>query len=168
MRLAEHILRQHGINIAMTPARKELCSNWVQTGFEFYRRIEVLGFRPFPAQESSYQWLEANAHASFCVLLGHNPLPRTALEGRLQRQLALYEQGLSIRDPMDFFEEITRHKLLKGMLPLEQVYAAEELDALAAAYVAFAASHHPDQVFKVGSQEEGQITLPVTQLKAKY
>src|SRR5450759_4426692 len=34
MRLAEHELRQHGINVSMTPARRELCSNWVQTGFD--------------------------------------------------------------------------------------------------------------------------------------
>ena len=168
MRLAEHILRQHGINVTMTPARKELCSNWVQTGFEFYRRIETLGFQAFPQQEAAYQYLEANAHASFCVILGQNPLPRTSLEGRLQRQLGLYEQGLNIRDPMDFFEEITRHKLIKGALPLEQIYTPEELDALSAAYVALSAGQHPERLFKVGSLDEGQITLPVTQLKAKY
>ena len=168
MRMAEHILRQHGINVSMTPARQELCSNWVQIGFEFYRRITALGFQTFPAPQATYQWLETNAHASFCTILGQNPLPRISLEGRLQRQLALYEQGLNIRDPMDFFEEITRHKLLKGVLPVQQIYAPEELDALSAAYVAFAASHHPEKIFKIGSPEEGQIILPVAQLKAKY
>ena len=168
MRLAEHILRQHGINVSMTPARRELCSNWVQTGFEFYRRIDTLGFQPLSTVDAKYQCLETSPHASFCVLLGQNPLPRTSIEGRLQRQLALFEQGLNIRDPMDFYEEITRHKLLRGLLPLEQVYSAEELDAISAAYVAFVASRHPERVFKVGSPDEGQITLPVTQLKPKY
>lgn len=168
MRLAEHKLRQHGINVSMTPARKELCSNWVQAGFEFYARIEALGFRPFPALDASDQWLETNPHACFCVLLGHAPLPRTTLEGRLQRQLALYEQGLVIRDPMDFFEELTRHKLMRGALPLEQVYTPEELDAIAAAYVAFVAGRHPDKVLHIGDPSEGQIVLPVTQLKEKY
>jgi len=145
-----------------------LCSNWVQIGFEFYRKIEALGFQPYPQPAAAYQTLEANAHASFCVILGHNPFPRTSLEGRLQRQLALYEQGLKIRDPMDFFEEITRHKLLRGALPVEQIYTPEELDALSAAYVAFAAGHHPERIVKVGNSDEGQITLPATQLKAKY
>src|SRR5512133_69189 len=46
MRLAEHQLREHGINVSMTPSRKELCTNWVQSGFEFYRRITTLGFQP--------------------------------------------------------------------------------------------------------------------------
>jgi hypothetical protein len=168
MRLSEHQLRQHGINVTMTPARKELCSNWVQAGFDFYRRIEALGFSMFPSTQGRCQWLETHPHACFCVILGQNPLPRSTLEGRLQRQLALYEQGLNIHDPMNFYEEITRHKLLKGVLPLEQVYSAEELDAIAAAYVAFIAGRHPERIIKVGDAEEGQITLPVSELKPKY
>lgn len=168
MRLAEHKLRQHGINVSMTPARKELCSGWIQAGFELYQRLAALGFKTFPDGESNYQFLETHPHACFCTLLGQNPLPRTSLEGRIQRQLVLFEQGLSIHDPMDFFEEITSHKLLKGMLPLEKVYTAEELDAIAAAYTAFVAGRHPDRVLQIGDLEEGQITLPVTQLKPKY
>jgi hypothetical protein len=168
MRLAEHLLRQHGINVPMTPARKELCANWVQTGFNFYSRIAQLGFRAFPADQIAYQWLETNPHACFCALLGQNPLPRTSLEGRLQRQLVLYEQGLNIRDPMDFYEELTRHKLMRGMLPLDLVNLPEELDAIAAAYVAFFAAKHPDRILRVGDLEEGQICLPVMELKAKY
>lgn len=168
MRMGEHILRQHGINVSMTPSRREQCSSWIQVGFDFYRRVQMLGFQPLSPTEMNYQWLETNPHACFCVLLGQNPLPRTALEGRLQRQLALFEQGLLIRDPMDFFEEITRHKLLRGLLPLDQIYAVEELDAIAAAYVAFIAGRHPERVINIGDPTEGQITLPVTQLKSKY
>jgi hypothetical protein len=168
MRLAEHQLRQHGINVSMTPARKELCSNWVQAGFDFYHRIEMLGFQPFPAADAPYQCLETHPHACFCALLGQAPLPRTTLEGRLQRQLSLYEQGLVMHDPMDFFEELTRYKLLHGALPLEQVYTPEELDAIAAAHVAFVAGRHPERVIKIGDPQEGQIILPVTQLNAKY
>ena len=168
MRLCEHQLRQHGINVSMTPARKELCSNWVQAGFDFYRCIEALGFLAFPASNGSHQWIETHPHACFCVLLGQNPLPRSTLEGRLQRQLALYELGLHINDPMDFYEEITRYKLLRGALPLEQVYSSEELDAIAAAYVALTVGRHPERTIRFGDADEGQITLPVTELKAKY
>ena len=74
MRLAEHQLRERGINVSMTPSRKELCTNWVQLGFDFYRRIAATGFQPFPAPEASHQWLETHPHAVFCVLLGQNPL----------------------------------------------------------------------------------------------
>lgn len=168
MRLAEQQLHEHGINIAPTPARKELCAHWVQAGFDFYRRLEGLGFLPHPTPGTSRQWLETHPHAVFCVLLGQVPLARPTLEGRQQRQLALYEQRLGIRDPMEFFEEITRHKLLKGALPIEQIYTAEELDALAAAYMAYVAGCHPGRIGTVGDSQEGQICLPVRELKTKY
>ncbi len=168
MRLSEHILREHGINISMTPSKKELCSGWVQSGFEFYKQIEGLGFIQHPDTNAKFQWLETHPHACFCSLLGQNPLPRPSLEGRLQRQLILYEQEIDIRDPMDFFEEITRHKLIRGILPMDMIYSSEELDAIAAANTAFVAAKHPEQILKVGDPDEGQITLPVIQLKAKY
>ncbi len=168
MRLAEHLLRERGINVALTPSRRELCSNWVQLGFELYRRIENLGFKPSPDSEASHAWLETQSHAVFCALLGQSPLPRPTVEGRLQRQLVLYEQGLNIRDPMDYFEELTRHKLMKGALPLEQVYTPEQLDALAAACAAWVLSRHPERACRLGDPSEGQITLPVSELKAKY
>jgi hypothetical protein len=168
MRLAEHLLRERGINVALTPSRSALCSNWAQLGFELYRRLDTLGFKPFPDPEAKHTWLETQPHAVFCALLEQSPLPRPTVEGRLQRQLVLYEQGLGIRDPMDYFEELTRHKLLKGALPLEQVYTPEQLDALAAACTAWMLSRHPERVCHLGDPGEGQITLPVSELKAKY
>ena len=168
MRLAEHQLRERGINIAMTPARKEFCANWVQAGFDFYHRIEGMGFVPYPTPGATHQWLETHPHAIFCALLGQLPLAKPTLEGRQQRQLVLYEHGVGIRDPMEFFEEITRHKLLKGILPLDQIYTGEELDAIAAAYMAYLAGRHPERIGKVGDAQEGQIFLPVLELKAKY
>lgn len=168
MRLAEHVLREHGINVAMTPSRKEFCANWVQTGFDFYHRLEGMGVVPYPTPDAPSQWLETHPHAIFCTLLGQLPLARSTLEGRQQRQLVLYEQGLGMRDPMEFFEEITRHKLLKGLLPLQQIYTAEELDAIAAAYMAYLVARYPERICKVGDAREGQIFLPVSELKAKY
>jgi hypothetical protein len=168
MRLAEHQLREHGINVAMTPSRKELCTNWVQAGFAFYRGIAAQGFHPYPVDNAEHQWIETHPHATFCALLEQNPLPRPTLEGRLQRQLVLYEQGLGIHDPIDFFEEITRHKLLKGVLPMEQVYTPEQLDAIAAACVTWMLSRRPERTCRVGDAQEGQILLPVAEMKAKY
>ncbi len=168
MRLAEHLLRERGINVALTPSRPALCSNWTQLGFEFYRRLESAGFKPHPDPEAKHTWLETQPHAVFCALLEQSPLPRPTVEGRLQRQLVLYEQGLGIRDPMGYFEELTRHKLLKGVLPLEQVYTPEQLDALAAACTAWMLSRHPERALRLGDPGEGQITLPVSELKARY
>ncbi len=177
MRLAEQLLYERGINVALTPSRRELCSTWVQWGFELYHRLDALGFQPdlaspppgvSPAPEARQTWIETQPHAVFCALLGQSPLPRPTIEGRLQRQLVLYEQGLEIRDPMDYFEEVTRHKLLKGLLPLGQVYTPEQLDALAAACTAWMFFRHPERACRLGDPNEGQIVLPVAELKARY
>jgi predicted nuclease with RNAse H fold len=168
IRLAEHELRRHGISVSPTPSRTEACPAWAQLGFDFYRRLEGMGYRPYPSEAATHQWLETHPHAAFCALLEQIPLPKPTLEGRLQRQLVLYEQNVGIQDPMDLFEEITRHRLLKGILPAKLIYAAEELDALAAAYTAFLAADHPAEVVLLGDPTEGQIVLPVRILKEHY
>lgn len=168
MRLAEHHLRERGINVTGTPSRRELCSSWVQMGFDFYRRLRELGFEAESGQKPPRRWIETHPQACFVALAGSLPLPRTSLEGRLQRQLLLYENRLGIHDPMEFFEELTRFKLLKGTLPLEKVYTPEQLDALVAALTALWAANRTADVMQVGSPAEGQIWLPARELKEKY
>jgi hypothetical protein len=168
MRLAEYRLRECGINIAATPARPEYGPAWMQDGFACFRRLAEMGYQPYTLEKPAHAFFETNAQACFTVLLGCQPLARASLEGHLQRQLILYEQGLSIRDPMEFFEELTRHKLLKGQLPLEMLYTPERLDALAAAHTAWLLATKPAQTLQIGDPEEGQITLPVSELKARY
>jgi hypothetical protein len=167
-RLSEFQLRQHRIGVIPTPGSEEACPSWMQSGFNLYHRLEELGFRAYPCDDYSRQYLEVHAHACFCGLLGQAPFSKDSLEGRLQRQLILYEQGLKISDPMDFFEEITPHRLLKGTLPLKGIYTPSELDALAAAFTAWVAALQPTQVTLVGAAEEGQIVIPVAELKTHY
>ena len=90
------------------------------------------------------------------------------MEGRLQRQLVLHEADVGIRNPMEFFEEITRHRLIKGVFPFEIIYTPEQLDALIAAYTAFLAAREPQKISFVGSVDEGRIVLPVGELKDYY
>lgn len=168
VRMAEFILRGHGIAVSGTPARIAACPAWVQVGFELYRKLGKLGFVKFPKKDSPYQLLETQPHAAFCVLLGGAPLSKPTLEGRLQRQLILYEQGLRIKDPMDFFEEITRHKMMKGLWPVELLYQPGQLDALVAAFTAWRAVHKPEQAASIGDEKEGLIVLPERELKEKY
>jgi predicted nuclease with RNAse H fold len=168
MRLAEHELRECGISVSPTASRPENCAAWMQTGFDFYHKLDGMGFRLYPAENSPLQWLETHPHAAFCTMLGKLPLPKPTLEGRLQRQLALYEQSMGIKDPMNFFEEITRHRLLRGVLPVEFIYTPEELDALVAAFTAYTAASQPGKVTRVGNLQEGQIVLPVPALKEAY
>ena len=168
MRLVEYELRERGISVSPTSSRPEACAAWMQMGFDFYRKLEGMGFKPYPSENASHLWLETHPHAAYCALLGQLPLPKPTLEGRLQRQLVLFEQNMGIKDPMEFFEEITRHRLLKGGLPTEFIYTAEELDALVAAYTAYLAASQPGEVLRVGNQQEGEIVLPVSGLKEAY
>ena len=167
-RLADYLLRQHHIAIYQTPAVESACPNWMKTGFQLYRRLGNLGYQNYPSQQALRQCLEVYPHAAFSALLGLKPLPKYTLEGRLQRQLALFQVNLEIPDPMRLFEEITRHKLLKGVLPFDELYSAAELDALSAAYTAWLAASRADQVVLLGDPDEGQVVLPVAELKTHY
>jgi hypothetical protein len=60
---------------------------------------------------------------------------------------------------MSFFEEITRFRLLQGILPKDIVYSAPAQTALAAAYMAWLAETQPNTLTLVGVPDEGQITL---------
>jgi len=168
MRLAEYELRQRGIQVATTSARREFCSGWVQMGFDFYRGMAELEYQPDSVEGAQRRWLETHPQAGFTVLVAALPLARATLEGRLQRQLILYEQGVRLRDPMDFFEELTRYKLLKGTLPLEHLYPSEQLDALMAAHTAWLTVTRPAEVTRLGDSAEGQVTLPARELKTRY
>jgi len=167
-RLAEYQLRQHNITCPRTVSIEVECPNWMKMGFTLYRRLEILGYRSYPQSDSTLQWLEVYPHACFCALLGLTPFPKYTLEGRIQRQLVLYNQKLEVPDPMRFFEEITGYRLLQGLLPLDNLYTPSELDALVAAYTAWMAACHPEQTMALGDPQEGQILLPVTELKDHY
>jgi hypothetical protein len=168
MRLVEHLLRERGISVPPTPSRRENCAAWMQMGFLLHESMAQAGFTRFPGGEAGRQWIETNSHAAFCTLLGKIPLPKPTLEGRLQRQLAIHEKGGDIGDPMEFFEEITRHKILHGSLPMEYIRTAEELDALVAAFSAWMVINLPGETMLLGDGEEGQMVLPVKALVDHY
>jgi hypothetical protein len=167
-RMAEYQLRQRNLSAPQTPSQEEACPNWMQVGFHLYRRLESLGYQAYPCDGAERQTLEVYPHASYAVLLGVTPFPKYSLEGRVQRQLALHDQKINLPDPMRFFEEITRHRLMKGVLPTENLYTAGELDALVGAYTAWLAATHPENVLLVGDSDEGQIALPGEGLKERY
>lgn len=167
-RLVEYQLRQHNLSIPQTCGRESDCPNWMQVGFHLYRRLEGLGYAGFPCPDEMCQMLEVYPHACYAALLGVTPFPKITLEGRIQRQLSLHEQKLRVPDPMRIFEEITRHRLLNGVLPLDDLYSPDELDALVAAYTAWLAALHPERTLLLGDPGEGQIVLPAAELKPRY
>jgi hypothetical protein len=167
-RVAEYQLRLRNIRTPRTCRTVENCPGWMQNGFELYRRLESMGCRDFPSTESPSQILEVYPHAAYTVLLGNLPFKKTSLEGRLQRQLILHNKGLDIPDPMRVFEEITRYRILQGVLPLDGLYTAPQLDALVAAYTSWMAATNSGEIAVLGHPQEGQIVLPVAELQSKY
>ncbi|HWQ83333.1 MAG TPA: DUF429 domain-containing protein [Anaerolineales bacterium] len=167
-RLAEYELRQRRISVPQIPDRAEKAPNWMQMSFNLFSGLKNLGYQVYPNSEAACQMLEVYPFAAYTALLGVTPFPKYTLEGRLQRQTVLHDLRLKVSDPMRFFEEITRHKLLRGVLPTEQLLSAPELDALVAAYTAWQAALHPADIVLVGDPQEGQIVLPVAELRSQY
>jgi len=108
------------------------------------------GYKAYLETSEPKRWLETDAQDCFRALGGHKLLPRRALEGRLQRAAILYEQGLQLTDPVDMFEEVTRYKLIQGILPLENLPSLRELDALVAAYLAWMSLNRPARIVVTG------------------
>jgi predicted RNase H-like nuclease len=48
------------------------------------------------------------------------------------------------------------------------LYLPDQLDALVAAYTAWLAVERQEKITNIGDFQEGQIVLPVTELKDKY
>lgn len=159
LRQAEYELEHLKLAFLQTPSREDNCQPWVRKGFSLYRNLETLDYRYFPADQQR-QMLETHSEAGFISLLGQPLLPAESLEGRLQRQLILFEQDLPVTDPMLFFEEVTSHRLKHGILPTESILSTAELSALIAAQTAWLALVHPEKIAKYGNQQEGQIILP--------
>ncbi|HEX2990139.1 MAG TPA: hypothetical protein VHO49_05635 [Anaerolineales bacterium] len=118
------------------------------------KKLDQAGFKPFAQGDGELQWCETRTEDCFRALQP-KLLPRRTIDGRIQRALILYEEGLQLSDPMDYYEEITRHKLLQGILPAETIYSIRQLDALAAAYIAWMAENRPGLVVI-----RGELILP--------
>jgi len=105
--------------------------------------------------------LETQSDVAFTVYTAGVLLSPASYEGRIQRQLSLIRQGIRLRDPMSFYEEITRWRLLKGDLSDEMLFSIPVLAALATACIARASSTKPDSLLRVGKKLDGWVWVPV-------
>jgi predicted nuclease with RNAse H fold len=169
-RVCEYELRRRNVRLYNTPDRLAQTKNWVQVGIALFRRAQDMGYRLYEKNQNNTgrMLIESRAHAGFTALLERRPFQKESLEGRLQRQLLLFVEGLELPNPLQALEEITRHHLLTGHLPLDDLRDAITLDTLMTAYTAYLTAMEPDRVCQVGAPEEGLITLPVPGLKDFY
>ena len=169
-RVCEYELRRRNIRVYNTPAELSAIKSWVRTGFELFKRLDKLGYRTFSGRQPEHPRisLEARSHAGYSVLLDRRPFLKDTLEGRMQRQLVLYLQGVDLSNPMQALEEITRHRLLTGELELQVLKSAEELEALMAAFTAASLALKPEEITSLGDPEEGLIVLPTPEVRDFY
>ncbi len=161
IRLVEASIAAEGVRVTRTPARENDCMMWIKRSLKLYGRLPKLGYRQYP-NEGHRLYCESMSEAVFSRLVGGAPLfEHDTLEGRLQRQLILFEQKIVLNDAMSFFEEVTCFRLLHGVLPMEDIYQSGELNALACAYLAWLLAHKPDQTEMLGEEREGRIFLPL-------
>jgi hypothetical protein len=166
-RVSEFELRRRNIGLYRTPRGDKSAPAWMQLGWRLYESLRGAGYVRHP-QSGPRQVIEVHPHACFTVLLDGRPYRKTTLEGRIQRQLVLYEEGLNVADPMDVFEEWTRHKVLTSQIRLDDLYEHDRLDALVAAYTAYLLAEQPERTTRVGDPREGTIVVPAGALRERY
>jgi len=169
-KVCEYELRRRNIRLYNTPGKEKDAPAWMRQGFSLFKRLAAAGFEPFVAGEprSDRMMIEVHPHACYAALLGRRPFLKGTLEGRLQRQLLLYIEGFEVQNPVHVLEEITRHHLLTGDMPLTGLYDHDQLDALVAAYTAYLVGLKPGRISQVGDRDEGLITVPVAELRPFY
>ena len=162
LRVCEYELITRGFTSTRTPSALEDCTSSTQRHLRFSSEMGGCGFLRWSSPGSERQLMEVHVDSAFTELLGIRPFAASSLEGRIQRQLALQEERVNVPDAMEFFEEVTRHKLLSGKLPEANVLPASELNALAAAFTAWSAYTNPTTVTRLGDPTEGLIILPLS------
>lgn len=168
-RVSEFELRRRGLNLCVTPQVEGAAPEWMRVGFRFYRRLCSEGYTVGQNEAGGARWcLEVHPHACFASLLGKIPFAKGTLEGRLQRQVLLFREGIQIPDPIVAMEELTAHHLLRGDLGLEGLCSHDALDALVAAYTAYLASQIPNRVSWMGDPADGFICLPANPVADSY
>lgn len=166
-RVCEYELRKRKIAAYSTPPREDAAPFWMQEGWILYDALRREGFVDFP-RIGPRRMFETFSQAGFAALIKKKPYTKSGVEGILQRQLILYQEGIDVPDPMAVLEEWTRHRIMVGDLSRRNLYDHDRLDAIMAAYTAFKVSREPDQTVAIGDPTEGQIVLPVPELLESY
>jgi predicted nuclease with RNAse H fold len=167
LRVCEYELRKRKIAIYSTPKDPAQAPQWMKEGWRLLDGLRKAGFAEYPRSGERYL-CETYPQAAFTVLVGRRPYSKSSIEGLLQRQLILFEEGVEVPDPMPHLEEWTRHRIKTGQIGREGILDHDSLDALMAAYTAFVVDKEPRHVVALGDTAEGQLVLPVESLKDLY
>ncbi|MBI9051493.1 MAG: DUF429 domain-containing protein [Anaerolineaceae bacterium] len=160
-RFCEHQIWKEKIPINFTTAKISKMSASARRGYQLIQTLQRYGFIFAHQSPANKILIETQPAACYHQLIDKQPLQEDSFLGRIQRQLALHNHHLPVQDPMGFFEEITRYKLLMGKITLKSILIPEELNALVIAYTAWLVKQKPDQMQRWGDGSDGEIILPI-------
>jgi len=155
LRSGEAEMKRRKVRFSPTSMDADKSSARVRNGLRLYRQLDNL----IEFTEKG-KVIEVCSSAVYSQLIDGRLLAATSYEGRIQRQLALIQEGFRLRDPMGFYEEVTRRKLLTGNLEDIMLYSPLQLDCLAAACMARMADLEPLRVEYIGDDADGWIAIP--------
>jgi hypothetical protein len=145
--------------VSVLPAGKKT-PIWMERSLGLIGEMKKLGYQLAGGSPVDRAYFETNTDAAYHLVTGTSPYDSRSLEGRLQRQLLLYEFGFPLKDPMSFLEEFTRYRLRTSNLPLTQISVAHELRALMAAAISWLMDNRPETIDHPGKSSEPPIILP--------
>jgi predicted RNase H-like nuclease len=166
-RVCEYEVRKRGIHIYNTPEEAGRLKTWMTAGWELYDQLRAVGYRDHP-EAGERVLFETYPHAGYTVLINTRPYDKNSMEGRMQRQLVLYEYGVDVPDAIKVMMEWTRHRFLTGNIDVVSLYNHDALDALLAAYTAYLLDQEPHAVITIGDTTDGVMVLPVASLSDAY
>lgn len=156
-KVSEYELSRRNIQPFSTPGDLEEINgwkSWMLKGFELYDSLEKLGYSMINGENidsANKGFIEVFPHACFVTLLEYIPANKKTDEGLNERIEILKKLGIK-----NFEMFITGSKDAKS----------DKLDAVVAAYTAYCT--YKKQVSYIGDIREGEITLPVKEIRDKY
>jgi hypothetical protein len=159
-RTCEFQLWQKNIPCDFTAVKPGRISAPLRLGYQLIQTLQQYEFSFSDPSAKQRSLIETCPAACYHQLL-NTAIQQEPLLWRFQHQLILHKLQLPVQDPMIFFEEITRHKLLMGKVSLENILIPEELNAMVSAYTAWLSHHHPEKVTSWGDESDGFLVLPI-------
>jgi hypothetical protein len=153
-------MASRGYPVIPVPPTGKKAPIWMDRSLELAIEVKILGYSLKGRSQSDHAFFETNTDAAYQLITGTPPYDSRSLEGRLQRQLLLYEFGFPLKDPMVFLEEFTRYRLRTSNVPLNQIGVAHELRAMMAAATAWLVDNRPETLEYLGPSDEPVIILP--------
>ena len=160
LRACELAAWRESIPVEFTPSKAGKFSPACRRGYQLIQmllRYQFLFAHQTPANKIL---IETQPAACYHQLVDIAPLSDDTFLGRIQRQLILHDHNLPVQDPMIFFEEITRYKLMMGKVSLQSFLVPQELNAMVMAYTSWLFHQQPAQTRRYGDDADGMLIFP--------